>query len=649
MKFRNDINSLRAIAVIIVVLFHFDVAGFSGGFIGVDVFFVISGYLMTKIIFTGMKAQTFSINAFYLDRARRIVPALSVLCIAVLGIGYFLLSPNDYELLGKHAYSSASFISNFVYARDAGYFATASESKWLLHTWSLSVEWQFYILFPLLLITLKRFLSFAQVSFVLIILTVGSYLLSISLSMTNESAAFFLLPTRSWEMLVGGLLFIYPLNASLKTKAVLELSGISLILFSVFYFTEHDLWPGYLALVPVLGAALVILSANEKSLIGSSKLLGWFGKTSYSLYLWHWPIVVGINYFGLKQNIYAITSGIVCSILLGYLSFRFIESKTRKVKYIPNNKASDQSTIRKRDYPITLTYFIICVVLAVTVKVSDGLPARVSEKVLVADAERKNKNPRSKACNVSHRTGIESPQCLFGDDKHPIKAVVLGDSHANTLINTIADSLIENNGGVVFMGANACHAPLNIKHTNFSRCNLYNQWVLDQLKTNKKYDGVPVIIINRAMSFSADNARMSIDDHQQGTVAFQQAYTIQYQREICRLSKNHNVYITLPIPVMPVDVPSYLGRKLMLANNVTDVSLPLARYYANNKAVINLQRKVSKTCGITLLDPTPFLCANGACMGSSEGRPLYHDDNHLSEYGNNYLVPMFSPIWRHGK
>ena len=592
-----------------------------------------------------MKRESFSIKQFYLDRAQRIVPALSVLCITVMSTGYFLLSPNDYELLGKHGYSSVVFISNFVYAKDAGYFATASESKWLLHTWSLSVEWQFYIIFPLLLVALKKFLSFAQISLVMIALTICSFALSIVLSMTNSSAAFFLLPTRSWEMLVGGLLFIYPLSSSLQIRKLLELSGIGLIIFSVLYFTEDNIWPGYLAFVPALGAALVILSANKQSYLGRSKLLGWFGKTSYSIYLWHWPIVVLIHYFDLKSNYYVIILGIISSVVLGYFSFRYIESTTGKVKHNKRNSSESEANTKSKHYSLTLTYFIVCVIFAVIIKVSDGLPGRVSEQVLTADMERKNKNPRSKECIVTHRTEIQSPQCVFGDNLQTIKAVVIGDSHSNSLINAVADSLADKDGGVVFMGANACHAPLNIKHDNFSRCNEYNRWVLDELATNNNYKEVPVIIINKAMLFSSKRPLWTLDSYRQGTNTFQQAYAVKYQEEICRLSNNHKVYITLPVPIMPVDVPVYLGRKLMFDNHVNDISLPLSSYYSDNGFMLKLQRKVSEACNVTLLDPTPFLCPNGSCIGSVQGRSLYYDDDHLSEYGNDYLIPMFSAIW----
>ena len=163
MKFREDINALRAIAVVAVVIFHFNHAWLPGGFAGVDVFFVISGFLMTMIIFKGLEKDTFSILKFYGARVRRIVPALVALCFALLVFGYLLLSPLDYLILGKHAAASLTFTSNILYWTEAGYFNDDSIEKWLLHTWSLSVEWQFYLVYPLLLVGLKKLLTLKQI------------------------------------------------------------------------------------------------------------------------------------------------------------------------------------------------------------------------------------------------------------------------------------------------------------------------------------------------------------------------------------------------------------------------------------------------------------------------------------------------------
>ncbi len=205
--FRPDIAGLRAWAVLAVVLFHFNIPGFSGGFVGVDIFFVISGFLMTQIIARGLEDGRFSIWRFYLARARRILPALLVLCAVLLVLGWFALPPLDYRALGMHTLTSALFLSNIQYWREAGYFDAASHDKWLLHTWSLSVEWQFYLLLPLVLWVVWRLSPGRRnLARVLVSLLLASFALSVWLSSHKPEAAFFLLPTRAWEMLAGGLL-----------------------------------------------------------------------------------------------------------------------------------------------------------------------------------------------------------------------------------------------------------------------------------------------------------------------------------------------------------------------------------------------------------------------------------------------------------
>ena len=210
-NFRKDINGLRAWAVMVVVLFHFGVPGFSGGFIGVDIFFVISGFLMTNILIKKLENphQKFSVWDFYLARAKRIVPALLVLCITLLALGWLMLPPQDYRSLGMHTLTSVLFATNIQYWREAGYFDAASHDKWLLHTWSLSVEWQFYLLLPLLLWGVWRWWP-GRVYAVrcLSLVFLASLGLSVWLTTQKPEAAFFLLPTRAWEMLAGGLVVL---------------------------------------------------------------------------------------------------------------------------------------------------------------------------------------------------------------------------------------------------------------------------------------------------------------------------------------------------------------------------------------------------------------------------------------------------------
>lgn len=201
-SFRTDINGLRAWAVIAVIFYHFSIPGFGGGFVGVDIFFVISGYLMTRIIVLGMENEKFNLWTFYLSRARRIFPALLALCVSLLVFGWFYLSSVDYNELSKHVLTSILFISNIKFWREAGYFDAASHEKWLLHTWSLSVEWQFYLLLPLILITLWKLRP--NVRLLTTVIGLGlltSLVLSVLATSWKPSAAFYLLPTRAWEML----------------------------------------------------------------------------------------------------------------------------------------------------------------------------------------------------------------------------------------------------------------------------------------------------------------------------------------------------------------------------------------------------------------------------------------------------------------
>lgn len=330
MNFRYDINGLRAIAVIAVVLFHFNPNLVPGGFAGVDVFFVISGFLMTSIILRGLENNTFNLFKFYVARANRIIPALAMLCLVLLVFGWFYLTSVDYRALGKHAASSMGFLSNVIYWRESGYFDSGSHEKWLLHTWSLSVEWQFYIIYPVVLMALKRLLSIKNLKRLLVVGTLLGFVFSVVVTMKRPDLAYYLLPTRAWEMMFGGLAFLYPIAMGDKQKKLAEFVGLALIVLSYAFISSDVAWPGHWALIPVSGAYLIILANRQDSIITSNRIFQVLGKWSYSIYLWHWPVVV-FGYYDFK--LWALF-GIPLSIILGALSYFFVE----KIEYNPPNK-----------------------------------------------------------------------------------------------------------------------------------------------------------------------------------------------------------------------------------------------------------------------------------------------------------------------
>lgn len=356
--FRHDINGLRAWAVMAVMLYHFGVPGFTGGFIGVDVFFVISGFLMTSIIISGLEQDRFSLWSFYLARARRIIPALLVLCISLLIFGWFWLPEADYKRLGTHTATALAFISNLKFWREAGYFDTASHEKWLLHTWSLSVEWQFYILLPLGCLFLWHRFGRATVKWALIAAGLLSLAMSVYTSVRWPGAAFYLLPTRAWEMLAGGVVWWATRTHSVprQIKLLAEWIGFALIIISIYCFDSTMQWPGYLALMPVHGAMLVLAANRSHSWLTANPLTRRLGANSYSIYLWHWPLVVLLTYAGETANPLWIAGGIGLSVLLGEVSYRWVENITRP-KLASLHKIKESLTI---SVPVGITVLATC-------------------------------------------------------------------------------------------------------------------------------------------------------------------------------------------------------------------------------------------------------------------------------------------------
>ncbi len=342
-SYRSEIDGLRAFAVAIVVLFHAGL-GVPGGYIGVDIFFVISGFLITGVIRREMEQSTFSLVEFWERRVRRIYPALFVAMIATLTLGYFLLLPVELVKLGMSALSQPVLLANVYFWRDTGYFDGPAEERLLLHTWSLAVEEQFYLIFPILLLSLKtknptklfQWLGFlASLSFVISTYGVFYY----------PRAAFYLLPSRAWELLVGCMLYVFPFEIRLSRcrDELLGAMGVAAIVFSAILLDSRSMFPGPAALPSVLGTAAIIFSTRGKSTTLIKRLMSFrpivfIGRISYSLYLWHWPVIVSLNFYFGDEDPKTGAIAISCSLILAAISWRFVEIPYRNRVRIPRKR-----------------------------------------------------------------------------------------------------------------------------------------------------------------------------------------------------------------------------------------------------------------------------------------------------------------------
>ncbi|MXN91993.1 acyltransferase family protein [Flavobacterium sp. Sd200] len=327
-SFRYDINALRALAIIGVVFYHFKPEFLSGGFAGVDVFFVISGYLMSRVVIGQIDKGSFSFLRYFEKRLYRIVPALVFLVAVIAALCFFIYLPNDYKPNVQNGASALLFLSNlFFWYNTPSYFDASSDTNLFLHTWSLSVEWQFYLLYPFLLLLFNRLFKNKRVyKSVFIALTVVLFIVSVVVSHYFQSFSFYMLPTRAWEMLLGGIAFFAEGSlTNSRTKKIFALSGYAVILSCFFVLDESLPWPGFYTLLPVL-ATFLIIAANVNFKFTHLSFVQFTGKISYSLYLWHWPVFVIAQYYGLGKSVLAVGVYIILSVMLGYISYRYVES-----------------------------------------------------------------------------------------------------------------------------------------------------------------------------------------------------------------------------------------------------------------------------------------------------------------------------------
>ncbi|MGB7986351.1 MAG: acyltransferase family protein [Terracidiphilus sp.] len=461
LKYRPDIDGLRAVAVISVVIFHLGAGHLMGGFVGVDVFFVISGYLISAIIFSDIAGSRFSVLGFYERRIRRIFPALFGMLIGFTAVACFFLLPAELVDYGKSLLAAVTSTSNFYFWQHSGYF-DMPESNPLLHTWSLAVEEQFYILFPICLVIIRRFFP-QRLRIAVVALFFASLITSIAMVHFDPVSAFYMPYTRAWELLLGTMISqgIFPRLHSSILRNLATLTGIGLIAYPVFFYTAKTPFPGIAALPPCIGSALII-GAGEfgSSLVG--KVLSWrpvvfIGLISYSLYLWHWPVIV-MHTMGLSINLndllpqrlaamvpafrFDMWMEIALSFTLAVLSWRFVERPFR---------ARPLRISRQPLFAISAVVMIVLIVASITIISAHGFEGRFSpQAVKIASFLEKRgvvTHGRMGSCFVTdtNRSAVfDNDRCLQLDPGK-MNYLLIGDSHAGVLWSGLAGARPDEN------------------------------------------------------------------------------------------------------------------------------------------------------------------------------------------------------------
>ena len=433
LKYRPEIDGLRAVAVISVILFHLDINVFSGGFTGVDIFFVISGYLVTRIVARDINAGTFTFSGFYLRRIRRLVPALVVTVLATLVLSVIILTPQHFERLAKSSIAAIFSFSNIFFSFESGYFDVDAWQKPLLHTWSLSVEEQFYLVWPLFIFICIRIFGTPSLKWLVAALFVVSLVSSVVITARYPEAAFFITPIRMFEFAAGGIaLFLEKNPAQRRPQQLLPLFGIVTILYCVFTFSSDLYFPGYIAIAPCLGALLVITGSGGSVVARALSFapLVYLGKISYSLYLAHWPIIVLYKYVSLRDI--NTLDALIITLLTGCMAlclYYFVELKFRYTSALAVHKHQpDNFTIT-----LTATTLYIISICAYTI-LSKGAPVRFQEPVrnLVHNSEKEYN-----AYTWKNHTALNNHAFV---SKEKTRVLVIGDSMAGDFLNILAES-----------------------------------------------------------------------------------------------------------------------------------------------------------------------------------------------------------------
>nr|MBA4771137.1 acyltransferase [Sphingobium sp.] len=608
--YRRDIDGLRALAILPVLLFHAHVPGFSGGYVGVDIFFVISGFLITGIIAREVDEGRFSLLRFYERRFRRIVPALSVMMLAVLAAAAWLYLPGDLEGVPRSALAATLFASNLWFFTDTGYFAGGADVKPLLHTWSLAVEEQYYIGFPILLILIARFAPRWRGA-ILVAATVASFALAAAMQRDTSGFTFYLPPARAWELLAGALLAlgIVPSVSRRWVREMLALAGLVAIAATVLLYDKDSPFPGLGALPPVLGAAALIHctpGTRTGRLLTLPPLVA-TGLLSYSLYLWHWPLIVFTEYatdLPLSGTSRWIVIG--ASFACAYLSWRFVERPFRDSRQVT----------AKAIFAISGASAASLCGLSLALMAAGGWPTRFSAAVLAQMTGKEDFSPARRQCHDSFMRGAKP--CVLGAAVPP-DALLWGDSHGVELAYALSLRARNQGRALIERTTSSCPPVLDYEARD-PRCAQANRAAFAAIQAD------PAI---RTVYLSAFWANGDFD-----APAFVEKLD-RTVRLLCAAGKK--VTIIGPVPPQPFDVPRRLAN--LAQNGRLSEASGVSRAFVDARtrhlrALFDRFRRE----GVDIIDPIAALCDARTCAIQRGGKPLYFDSHHLSVSGANAVV-----------
>lgn len=625
--YRPEVDGLRALAVVPVILFHAGFELFRGGFVGVDVFFVISGYLITGILLSDLQQDRFSLVDFYERRARRILPALFLVLAACTPVAWGLLVPSEARSFSQSLASVAVFASNFFFWRSSGYFDTAAELKPLLHTWSLAVEEQYYLFFPLLLAGLwrrhRRWIGPALAG-----LAIASLLLAEWGRRVQPAAAFYLLPTRGWELLVGASVALWRMRRPAAPAApwLAEgggVLGLALLLLALFTFDKRTPFPGVYGLVPTLGTALVLLFAHRATrvgrLFGHRALVG-VGLISYSAYLWHQPLLAFARNASEAEPAAPVLAGLVlATFALAYLSWRFVETPCR-----------DRSRVSRRQiFAGAAAGTAACLLLALAGHLTAGFARQRLDAQAYATWQSAVHSPLRDACHTGGaRYRPVQQACEYQQGQ--LSWAVFGDSHAVELAYGLAQALATRGEKLKHFSFSNCVPALTRDETGkFGHC---ARWTREALALIGATPSIRHVVVTYRIHYDlfGEHARRFPalpDDVDPAERARRWSDYVGVLDTL--LGQGKQVTLVLQAP----ELPRAMERLLLSSARQGDRVVGVDRAWWDARSAYVREHLKDIPAQVRIVDPAGLLCDQHRCHAAGGGTAYYFDDDHLSVAG----------------